>query len=94
MKKHWYTSGDGRFELQLTMEQAITGCHSGQCDLDIAFLRTQPEIKSQLDSLSAKAVADELKSSGAYEDYELLNHDDNLTRILWFACSDIVENNY
>lgn len=92
-KKYWYTSSDGRIELKLTMDQAMTGSHQGQCYQDIAYLRTLPEIEKQLLSLTVEAVVTELQSSGAYDAEDLQDHNDNLSRILWFACSDIVENN-
>jgi hypothetical protein len=91
MKKYWYTSSSGKVEIQLTMEQAERGGHSGSVDLDIAALRNVPEIKSQLEALSMDAVIEELFNSGAYDMEDLLDHDQNLSRILWFACGDIVE---
>lgn len=92
MKKYWYISSDGRIEIKLTMNQAMTGSHQGKCDQDIEYLRTIPEIENQLLSLQVEAVASELLSSGAYDKDELRDHNENLSRILWFACSDIVEN--
>ncbi len=91
MNKYWYTSGSGKVEIQLTMEQAERGGHSGSVDLDIAALRNVPEIKSQLEALPIDAVIEELHSSGAYDMEELLDHDANLSRILWFACGDVLE---
>jgi len=89
----WYTSGSGRIELQLTKEQAQIGSHSGQCDNDIAYLRTLPAIKRQLNKLDADTLAKELDEYGCWNDEQLKNHDENLTRILWIACGDILENN-
>jgi len=87
----WYTSGSGRIELQLTKSQAQTGSHQGQCDNDIAYLRTLPAIKKQLDKLDAETLRNELDEYGAWDDEQLANHDENLTRILWIACGDILE---
>jgi len=89
----WYTSGSGRIELQITMNQALTGSHQGQCDNDIAYLRQLPAIKRQLNKLDADILAKELKEYGCWDDEQLANHDENLTRILWIACGDITENN-
>lgn len=89
----WYTSGNGRIELQLTKKQAQTGSHSGKCDNDIAYLRQLPTIKRQLNKLDADILKNELDEYGCWDAKELSNHDENLTRILWIACSDILEQN-
>ena len=88
----FYTSGSGRIELNLTKKQANIGSHSGQCDNDIAYLRTLPNIKRQLNKIDKETLKNELKEFGAWDEIELDNHDENLTRILWIACGDIVEN--
>jgi len=87
----WYTSGSGRIELQLTKQQAATGSHQGQCDNDIAYLCQLPAIKRQLNKLDAGVLANELSEYGAWNDEELKNHDENLARILWIACGDIMD---
>lgn len=88
----FYTSGSGRIELKLTKKQANMGSHSGKCDSDIVYLRTIPAIKRQLDKIDKETLKNELKEFGAWDEIELSNHEDNLTRILWIACGDIVEN--
>ena len=80
-----------RFEFKLTRDQAMTGFHQGQCDESINYLRTVPAIAKQLDKLDPAKVRDELREAGAWTDEELANHDDNLSRLLWVACADIVE---
>lgn len=90
----FYTSGSGRIEIKLTKKQANIGSHSGPCDNDISYLRTLPAIKKQLDKIDAEVLRNELKEFGAWDENELMNHDENLTRILWIACGDIVENVY
>lgn len=78
-------------ELQLSLAHAFTGSHQGQCDEDIAFLRTVPYIKTQLDALEPAAVSAALKGYGAWDDAERADHDANLSRLLWLACCDIAE---
>jgi hypothetical protein len=80
-----------RFELKLTKEQAHIGSHRGRCDDDIAYLRTVPAIRRQLVKLDVTKVAEELKEYGAWDETELADHEQNLNRILWIACCDIVE---
>jgi hypothetical protein len=81
------------FELQLTKAQAMQGSHQGQCDLDIKELRNVPKIARQLNKIDPEKLKRELKEYGAWDENELSNHDDNLTRILWIACGNIMEEN-
>ena len=83
----------GLIELNITKKQAHIGYHQGQCDNDIKGLRDVPTIKRQLDKLKPEIVVHVLKDYGAWDDDDLSNHDDNLDRLLWIACGDIVENN-
>lgn len=80
-------------EINLTMKQAKQGMHQGPCDMDIKDLRHVPSIKRQLNKLDVETLKRELKEYGAWDENELSNHDENLDRILWLACGDIVENN-
>ena len=89
----WYISTHGNIEIELTKEEAHMGSHSGACDNDVAYLRTLPHIKEQLDKIDPKDLSEELKGYGAWDDAELANHDDNIDRILWLACGDIVDGN-
>lgn len=87
----YYISGSGRIELQLTMNQALTGSHTGDCEADIKYLRQVPAIKRQLKKLDPETVAKELAEFGCWTGSQLAIHDDNLTRILWIACCDIAD---
>lgn len=79
-------------ELEVTLEDANTGYHSGACDNDIAWLLEQrPYIKEQLDKLDPDKLRLELNEFGAWDEQELADHDANLSRILWLACADIVD---
>ena len=90
MENIW-TSSSGRIELDLTMEQASKGYHTGQCDRDIVELRSYPDIENQLQALDHLLVKAELKEMGAWDDVELSNHENNLDRLLWIACGDLIE---
>jgi hypothetical protein len=50
-----------------------------------------PAIANQLAALDPAIVASELKEFGAWDSTELSNHADNLMRLLWIACADLVE---
>ena len=80
-----------RFELRITKNDALTGSHQGQCDSDIAYLRTKPYIARQLEQIKPETVVAELAEYGAWEPEELTDHDANLDRILWIACGNIAE---
>lgn len=83
--------GNYGIELNITRNEAHIGSHSGQCVDDIAYLRTIPRIRRQLDKIDPEALRKELKEYGAWDENELSDHDANLSRILWIACGDIVE---
>jgi hypothetical protein len=87
----WASDGSGYVELALLLEDAECGYHQGQCDDDIAGLRTVPYIAAQLAAINPELAAKSLREWGAWSAEELANHDDNLDRILWLACGDIVE---
>lgn len=89
----WYASGSGRIELQMTMEQAESVSHSGECDEDVLELLKVPEIKAQLEKLNPETLISELKEYGAWNAEELADHAQNLQRILWLAGGDIKDNN-
>lgn len=88
---YWFNTSSGRIEFQLTADQAHTGSHTGKCDDDIEALLKEPSIKSQLEKIEPDLIASELKEYGAWDVEELKDHDQNLARLLWLACGDIVE---
>jgi len=90
MENYW-ASSCGRIELNLSLEHAARGYHSGSCDQDIAALMQLPEISGQLSALNPRLVADILQEYGGWEPAQLANHVDNLERLLWIACGDLVD---
>lgn len=89
--KHWFSTGSGLIEFELTWDQANTGYHQGECDGDIAELRKVPEIAEILGKIDKDTLRKELDEYGAWDEDELKDHDANLNRILWLACGDIVD---
>jgi hypothetical protein len=90
----YWTDSSGRLELALSGDQAARGYHSGPCDLDIAALLQDPEISRQLLAFDPAQVAATLKEYGAWDSEELSNHADNLARLLWLACGDLVDQQF
>jgi len=80
-----------RFEISLTMKQAVSASHSGQCDDDVNYLLTLPAIKRQLKKISDIDLVPELKEYGAWSEDELKNRIDNEQRIIWIAAGNIVD---
>lgn len=87
----WYA--EHGFTLSMTMAQACSASHSGQCDADVLALSKEPDIAAQLDSIPPAALREELREYGAWEDAELSDHTQNLQRILWIAANDLREGN-
>lgn len=87
----WYTSGSGRIELNISRNIAQSCSHSGSCDNDVAEAMQIPSIRRQLNKIDPVVLSNELREYGAWDDNELKDHAANLTRILWIACGDIVE---
>jgi hypothetical protein len=75
----------------MTMEQAESASHSGDCDEDTQELSKVPAIAEQLAKIDPALLSAELKEYGAWDDEERADHDQNLQRILWLAAGDITE---
>lgn len=80
-----------RFELQITVPQALKGSHQGFCDDDIKGLLKLYPIRKQFKKIDPEKIKEELKEYGAWDDEELKDVEQNQARILWIACGNIVE---
>ena len=87
----WYSSSCGRIQLQLTLKQAKSASHSGQCDADVQALSEVPAVARQLRKVDAEVLRTELRECGAWDAEELADHDQNIQRLLWIAAGDISE---
>src|ERR1700677_2990868 len=79
----WFTSSSGRIELQMTMEQAESVSHSGECDEDVRELSKVSAIADQLAKIDPALLSAELKEYGAWDEDERADHEQNLQRLLW-----------
>lgn len=91
LKKRVFITGSGIIELELFLDDARRGYHSGACDLDIRDLLQAGYIADQLAAINPDTLADELKEWGTWSADELADHEQNKARILWLACGDIVD---
>ena len=90
----WFTSSHGTIEIEMTMAQAQSATHPGQCDADVMALSQHRKIRRQLERIDPEVLRKELREYGAWDDEDLADHVQNLQRILWIAAGDIVENKF
>jgi hypothetical protein len=88
----WFTSSHGTIEIEMTMAQAQSASHQGQCDDDVQALSNNRKIRRQLERITPEVLRKELAEYGAWNEQELADHEQNIQRILWIAAGDIVEN--
>jgi hypothetical protein len=91
-KIYWFTASSGRFQIGMTMAQAESMSHSGLCDADVAAGLELPSLAQQLAAIDPDSLRRELKEYGAWDDADLSDHQQNLSRILWLAAGDIKDN--
>lgn len=92
-EKFLFVSSSGFVNIELTMEQALSASHPGQCTPDVKVLSEDPEVQRQLKAIDPSQLYAELAEYGTWDDVELQDYTANLQRILWLAANDIVENN-
>lgn len=88
----WFAGSGRPIHLDITLDDAKACSHPGQCDADVAELINLDRISQQLDAWDPGALAGELHEYGAWDWPELENHEDNIQRMVWIACCDVVEN--
>lgn len=80
--------GNG-LEIEMTLEQAKSMSHSGDCEADVRAAIADGLAK-QLEG-KEEDVRLELAECGAWEDDELKDDELNAMRILWLAANNIME---
>lgn len=81
-----------RFEIRMTLEQARSVSHSGQCIDDVQELLKVPAISKQFNKIDKNAIREELKEYGCWwDDEELADDVANQERIVWLAGCNISE---
>ncbi len=78
-----------RFSIDITIDQAESASHVGDCSEDARILAEN--LSSQLDNISADDIRAELSEYGAWDKEELADDDANRSRIVWIAAGNIVE---
>lgn len=77
--------------LNITKAVANECSRSGNNEYSVNYYMNLPKYKKQLLKLDKEQVRQELNDLGAWEDDELKNHEDNLQRLFWLACGNIVD---
>lgn len=78
--------------IEMTLDQALSGSHQGDCAEDVSELVKVPEIAAQLDAIGPDTLRAAMKECGAWDTDELSDDDANRNRAVWLAACDIREN--
>jgi hypothetical protein len=78
--------------LEMTIDEAESASHQGQCDEDVAALAAMPHIAAQLDAIGADKIRLAMEEVGAWDADELANNEQNRLRAVWQAACDAKEN--
>lgn len=71
-------------------EDVVRHCHhSGSCDEDVIRCMELAEVKAELSEINPEQLRKELSEYGAWNDDQLMDHQENLKRILWIAAGNI-----
>lgn len=79
-------------ELTMTLDQAESASHQGECLEDAKDLASEPEIASQLDAIGPEKIRLAVKETGGWSTEELADDDSNRVRVVWMAACEIREN--
>lgn len=89
---HEWQVGSGRpITLLVTLDDAASCAHPGDCGNDVRELSLCSHITTQTEEWDPEELAAELDEYGAWDEYELSDHEQNIQRMLWIACNDVAE---
>lgn len=77
--------------LNITKAVAEECSQSGNNESSVNYYMNLPKYKRQLSKIDKEQLKTELNDFGVWEDYELENHNDNLQRIFWLSCGNIID---
>lgn len=78
-------------EIEMTLRQAESCAHQGDCLHDVRTLMEHPLIKRQRKRLDPELIRQELAEYGSWSEEELADDEANWQRILWIGACDIAE---
>ena len=77
--------------LNITKAVANECSQSGDNEYSVNYYMNLPKYKKQLSKIDKNELIKELKVYVEWDDDELQNHNDNLQRIFWLSCGNIVD---
>lgn len=77
--------------LNITKAVANECSRSGDNEYSVNYYMNLPKYKKQLSKIDKTELISELNECGAWDDEELENHNDNLQRIFWLSCGNIID---
>lgn len=80
-------------DLSLTSRDVNLIAQSGRNDDAVAFVKSKRYVKRQLKQIDPVSLSKELREHGAWDDEQLQDHEENLTRWIWMSAWDISERN-
>ena len=78
-------------EIEMTLNQAESCSHPGDCEHDVRMLMEHPLIKRQRRKIAPELIRQELREWGSWSEEELAYDDSNWMRILWIGANNITE---
>ena len=77
--------------LNITKAVAKECSKSGNNENSVNHYMNLPKYKRQLSKINKDELISELNDLGVWEDDELKNHNDNLQRVFWLSCGNIMD---
>lgn len=77
--------------LNITKAIASECSCSGNNEDSVNYYMNLPKYRKQLLKIDKEELKNELNDFGCWEDDELENHEDNLQRIFWISCGNIID---
>ena len=88
-----WCAGSGRpISVRLTLDEAESCSHPGNCQADVIDLILTDGISAQVETWDPETLRAELVESGAWDEEELADYEENIRRMVWLACCDVAEN--
>ena len=78
-------------QLKITKAVANECSKSGDNEYSVNYYMNLPYYKEQLEKIDKNELIKELNEYGCWDDNELQNHSDNLQRLFWLSCGNIVD---
>ena len=88
----WFAGSGRPINLRLTLEEAESCSHPGNCEADVKELLLTDGISAQVATWDPETLRAELAEYGAWDEEELADHEENTRRMVWLACCDVAEN--